>query len=118
MQPYKNLNDKRIKQQIAKGRKGTPLYDWFSDINIVKNVSKEKTAHPCPIPIALMERIITLLTDEGDIVVDPFMGSGTTALACLNLNRRFIGIEMSKKYCKLAMDRIEKHQNQNMDIFN
>jgi site-specific DNA-methyltransferase (adenine-specific) len=114
--PYKNLNDKRIQERIRNGSKGAPLYDWFDDINIVKNVSKEKTIHPCPIPIALMERIILLLTDEGDLVIDPFSGSGTTALACIRLKRQYIGIEMSKKYCDLANERI-KLEKEKVDIF-
>ncbi len=75
-QPYKNPKDKRIKELIAKGSKGTRLYDWFSDIQLVKNISKEKTGHPCPIPVALMERIILLTTNEGDTVCDPFIGGG------------------------------------------
>jgi site-specific DNA-methyltransferase (adenine-specific) len=117
LQPYKNTQDKRIQERMRNGSKGTPLYDWFSDINIVKNVSKEKTSHPCPVPIALMERLILLLTDEGDLVVDPFSGSGTTALACIKLNRRFIGIERSEKYCKLANRRIDSAFEENFDIF-
>jgi site-specific DNA-methyltransferase (adenine-specific) len=116
-QPYKNPKDKRIQERIRQGSKGSPLYDWFTDINIVKNVSKEKTSHPCPVPIALMERLILLLTDEGDLVVDPFSGSGTTALACIRLNRRYIGIERSKKYCKLANSRIEAEKEKTIDIF-
>jgi site-specific DNA-methyltransferase (adenine-specific) len=110
IQPYKNLKDKRIQERMRNGEKGAALYDWFSDINLVKNVSKEKTIHPCPIPIALMERLILLLTEENDIVVDPFMGSGTTALACINTNRRFIGIELSKEYCDLANGRISNKE--------
>lgn len=117
IQPYRNLEDKRIQGQIAKGSKGTPMYDWFSDINIVKNVSKEKTEHPCPVPVALMSRLITILTEEGDIVVDPFMGSGTTAIACLETNRRYIGIEMSQKYCDIAENRIEIYNEKHKDIF-
>lgn len=107
-QPYKNPNDKRIKKLIAAGSKGTRMYDWFSDIQIVKNVSKEKTSHPCPVPVALMERIILLTTNEGDTICDPFMGSGTTALACINTNRNYIGFEISKEYYEIAEDRIKR----------
>lgn len=107
-QPYKNPNDKRIKKLIEAGSKGTRMYDWFSDIQIVKNVSKEKTSHPCPVPVALMERIILLTTNEGDTICDPFMGSGTTALACINTNRNYIGFEISKEYCEIAEGRIKK----------
>lgn len=109
-QPYKNPNDKRIKELIAKGSKGTRLYDWFSDIQLVKNVSREKTEHPCPIPVALMERIILLTTNEGDTVCDPFIGGGTTAIACLNTNRNFIGFEIDPKYYDIAIERINKEK--------
>lgn len=51
LQPYKNPNDKRIKAQIAKGRLGVRSYDWFSDIQLVKNVSKKEFNHPCPVPV-------------------------------------------------------------------
>ena len=117
LQPYRNPNDKRVQSQIAKGSKGTPMYDWFTDINIVKNVSKEKTAHPCPVPSELMKRLIILLTEPGDLVVDPFMGSGTTAIACLETNRNYIGIELSKKYYDIANKRIEDYKERHKDIF-
>ena len=64
-QPYKNPNDKRVRKLIEKGSTGTRMYDWFSDIQLVKNVSKEKGKHPCPVPVELMKRIILLTTDEG-----------------------------------------------------
>ena len=109
LQPYKNPNDKRIKQQIAKGKKGTRSYDWFSDIQLVKNVSKTKYNHPCPVPVKLMERIILLTTNPGDLIVDPFCGSGTTGIACLNTGRRFIGIEIDTEYFDMASDRLLEH---------
>ena len=108
-QPYKNPNDKRVKKLIENGSQGTRLYDWFSDIQIVKNVSKEKTGHPCPVPVALMERIILLTTNEGDTVMDPFMGSGTTAIACMNTNRNYIGFEIDKQYYDIAINRVNEH---------
>jgi site-specific DNA-methyltransferase (adenine-specific) len=108
-QPYKNPNDKRVKKLIEQGSEGTRSYDWFSDIQMVKNVSKEKTIHPCPIPVKLMERIILLTTNENDLIVDPFMGTGTTAIACLNTNRRFIGFEIDKTYHEHSLMRINEH---------
>lgn len=110
LQPYKNPNDKRIKAQIAKGRTGVRSYDWFSDIQLVKNVSKTKYNHPCPVPVKLMERIILLTTNEGDTVIDPFMGSGTTGIACLNTNRNFIGYEIDTHYFDMAQERILEHE--------
>ena len=105
-QPYKNPTDKRIQERIANGQEGARSYDWFTDIQLVKNVSNDKTEHPCPVPVELMERIILLTTKEGDTVLDPFMGSGTVAIACKNTNRNYIGFEVSKDYCDIAKKRI------------
>lgn len=104
-QPYKNPKDKRIMQRIAEG-KVARLYDWW-EINQVKNVSKDKTKHPCQMPLEVMKRIIGILPDDYT-VVDPFMGSGTTGLACKLLNRDFIGIELDQEYYDIAKERIEK----------
>lgn len=106
-QAYKNPTDKRVQKLIKNGSEGTRLYDWFSDIQLVKNVSKEKAGHPCPVPVKLIERIILLTTNEKDLVCDPFMGSGTTAKAAKNTNRNYIGFEQSKKYCQDAKIKIE-----------
>ena len=111
-QPYKNPSDKRVKKLIENGSEGTKIYDWFSDIQLVKNVSKEK-CHPCPVPVRLMERIILLTTKEGDTVLDPFMGSGTTAVACINTNRNYIGFELDKHYCDIANERIQRAMQDN-----
>ncbi|MFN3467212.1 MAG: DNA-methyltransferase [Candidatus Brocadiales bacterium] len=64
--------------------------------------------HSAAFPLALPMWFIKLFTDEGDVVLDPFMGSGTTALACKELNRRYIGIEMKKEYCELAKKSLNK----------
>lgn len=106
LQPYKNPKDKRIMAQIAKGKEGTRSYDWFSDIQLVKNVSKTKYNHPCPVPVALMERIIQLTTNIGDTIIDPFMGSGTTGVACQNTGRHFIGFEIDTNYFDMAQERL------------
>lgn len=69
--------------------------------------------HPAPFPVALVERIIRSTTAK--VVLDPFMGSGTTAIAAKNLERYYIGIELSEKYCKMAEERID---NQNRGCLN
>ena len=102
-QPYKNPTDKRIAKRIAEGKKAR-LYDWWN-INQVKNVSKEKTEHPCQMPLKIMHNIIGILPEDYTII-DPFMGSGTTAIACKKLNRDFIGIELDENYFKIAENRI------------
>jgi DNA modification methylase len=105
-QPYKNPNDKRIKALIANGSQGTNIYDWWN-INQIKNVSKEKTIHPCQMPLEVMDRIIKLLP-QGVNVIDPYCGSGTTGIACVNNNIDFIGIDIVPEYAKLAEERIRE----------
>lgn len=102
-QDYKNPKDKRIKKRIAEGKKAR-LYDWW-EVNQVKNVSAEKTEHPCQMPYEVMRRIVGILP-EGYTIVDPFLGSGTTALACIEFGRDFIGIEVDEKYINIANERI------------
>ena len=68
--------------------------------------------HPSPKPIEAMEKLLIRLSDENQIILDPFMGSGTTGVACANLNRNFIGIEISEKYCAIAEERIMRVLNQ------
>lgn len=114
-QPYKNLGDKRIQERIKNGHVGSKLYDWF-EINQVKNVSAEKTEHPCQMPIQVMRNIIGLLPYECTII-EPFTGSGTTICAIQdmntiqNCNRKFIGFEIDKKYFDIANKRIFNNRN-------
>ena len=63
-------------------------------------------------PVILPEKCINLLTFEKDIVLDCFMGSGSTAVACVNTKRQFVGIEISEEYCKIANERIQKELSQ------
>ena len=63
--------------------------------------------HPCPKPVGWMIWAVNKCTDAGQTVLDPFMGSGTTGVACANLGRKFIGIELERKYFDIACERIE-----------
>lgn len=63
--------------------------------------------HPTPKPEALMLELVSLFTDPGELVLDPFAGSGTTGVACIRLGRRFIGIEREPKYAAIARERLE-----------
>lgn len=103
-QPYKNPNDKRVEKLIQEGKNDAAVYDWW-DIPIIKNVSKEKTAHPCQMPVEIMNRIVKIVGD-GYGVIDPFCGSGTTGIACQMNDVPFIGIELDEQYCKIARERI------------
>jgi DNA modification methylase len=73
-------------------------------------LSPTNVIHPTQKPVALMEYLIKTYTNEGDLVLDNCMGSGTTGIACINTNRKFFGIELDEKYFNLAKNRIEEHK--------
>lgn len=73
---------------------------------IIKTNVKEKTIHPTQKPVVLFEYLIKTYTNEGETVLDNCMGSGTTGVACKNLNRNFIGTELDKEYFEIAKKRI------------
>lgn len=75
--------------------------------------------HPTQKPLKLMTKILKDYSENSDVIFDPFLGSGTTALACEHLGRQWIGVEISEKYCAIARKRIENESNQqkfNFDI--
>jgi DNA modification methylase len=72
--------------------------------------------HSATFPLSLPSWFIKLFTQENDVVLDPFIGSGTTALACIELNRHFIGIEMMRDYYQLTLSAIQKHRQLVMNI--
>lgn len=69
-------------------------------------------SHPCVKPKKLLEYLVNMLTREGQIVLDPFLGSGTTAVACKKLKRKFIGIEREKEYVKIAEARLKSVEDE------
>jgi len=73
---------------------------------------KDKKVHEFQKPISLFERIVKIGSFENNTVLDFFLGSGTTAIACERLNRRWIGIEIEEKYCEISAKRIEKERSQ------
>jgi DNA modification methylase len=81
------------------------------DFPNVKANHPEKTIHPCQFPSELVERCVLALTNKGDLVLDPFIGSGTTAIAALKYERRVIGIDRDAAYVELARQRIADRAN-------
>jgi site-specific DNA-methyltransferase (adenine-specific) len=71
---------------------------------------KSKKIHPTQKPVDLLEYLIKTYTNDGEVVLDNCMGSGSTGIACLNTNRKFIGIELDEKYFEMAKNRIENHE--------
>jgi site-specific DNA-methyltransferase (adenine-specific) len=84
---------------------GPLVSDVWTDIHRIRhNVRRDK--HPCQLPIHLLERIVLMTTDPGDVVLDPFLGTGTTAIAAKALGRHYIGIEIDPFYKKIAEEKL------------
>ncbi len=77
-----------------------------------------KVGHPAPFPVELPYRLIQLYTFEEEIVLDPFVGSGTTCIAALKTNRQFVAYEINEKYCKVAEERIRQYLEEQTSLFN
>ncbi len=81
----------------------------YTNVWMFKPVAWYQNKHPCEKPAALMQHIINASSNEGDIVLDTFLGSGSTAIACAELNRRFIGCELGDAEFTAATDRLQKY---------
>ncbi|MGA3267396.1 MAG: site-specific DNA-methyltransferase [Verrucomicrobiota bacterium] len=119
-----NLDDMRVPQKypgkryykgIKKGKFScNPLGKNPGDVWELPNIKAnhiEKTDHPCQFPVALVQRLIRGLTDRGDLVLDPFLGSGTTAAAAILESRRVLGAELNLKYFRVAVERCRQAQH-------
>lgn len=99
---------KRQKDGTTKKGKSYISRDFGQRFNIWgHSPHRQRGGHPAPFPVNLVEDHIVSWSDELDTVLDPFMGSGTTGVACKNLSRNFIGIELDEGYFKIASERIE-----------
>ena len=88
---------------LVYGKKKIYMHDYLA---INNNEKMGSYGHPCPKPIGWAKWFISRVTNEGDTILDPFLGSGTTARACKDLGRKCIGIEISQKYCDIAVKRL------------
>jgi len=117
-----------VYEQIILFHKGKPRKlkkaEGFFNFDVLKypqpqsNFKKDKRQHIHQKPVNLIEHLILVTTDENDLVLDPFLGSGTTAVVCEKLNRRWIGIEINSNYCEMAKERLlyPTRQNPKMKI--
>lgn len=92
---------------LGKEKKGVPLSDVW-EIPYLNPKAKERTGYPTQKPVLLLNQVLNIVTDEGDLVVDPFCGSGTTCVSAKLLKRQFIGIDISKDAVELANSRLEE----------
>lgn len=123
--PYKigtTIADNTIEQQVGAWNelalfKYNDHYDKSlitSNIIKVTNSQGDRREHPAQKPIKLMELLISLVTIENQIILDPFMGSGTTCVAAKKLKRRYIGIEIDSNYVTIAENRLRELESQNL----
>jgi adenine-specific DNA-methyltransferase len=116
-----DLDAVRVPQKYPGKRyyKGQKLGEWSGnpkgknpsdvwDIPNVKSRHVEKTSHPCQFPVALVQRLIRALTKRGDLIIDPFMGSGSSAVAAALESRRFSGCDVNQDYILIAKDRLAR----------
>ena len=101
---WKKIDSSHKKSDITKKE----FMDWTNGVWVFNGESKKRIGHPAPFPIELPRRCIKLFTFVGDIVLDPFLGSGTTLITCVKTGRKGIGVDIDRNYCKLAKGRIIK----------
>lgn len=107
--PHKRCSNcnEHVKQYGGKAWKLHPFGPLVSDVwTDITRTRHRRDDHPCQLPIQLLERIILMASDEGHVVLDPFSGTGTTAIAAKTLGRRFIGFEVDPNYHKISNERI------------
>ncbi len=103
---YKRERDKEEKELRKDNITKEEFIEWTKSVWTINTESAKRIGHPAPFPEELPNRLIKLFSFTNDIVIDPFMGSGTTAIAAIKNNRNFVGYEINKEYINLANNRI------------
>ena len=112
---------RRSYETVLVAQKPGAACKWYDESNKVENIIRpghmgikkiipSADEHPTQKPLELMKWFITLHSEEGNIILDPFCGSGTTCVAAKQLGRKYIGIEISPEYCKIAEDRLRQEE--------
>lgn len=121
--PYNPQGIKPFNRRVSRGgngsnfgASGTENFQEYTNYprSILRFPGDSKHVHPTQKPVALMEYLIRTYTNEGAMVLDNCMGSGTTGVACVNTGRRFIGIEKDERYFQIAKERIEKAREEKL----
>ena len=106
---YQRSENDKLRYDRKEKNKNHIVNDYKIKCNVWEYASCSVKGHPAPFPEQLANDHIISWSNEGDTVLDPFIGSGTTAIACINTNRNFIGFELNPEYCKMAEKRIEPY---------
>lgn len=113
--PHRSCRECKVLLKDYGGKKrlihpfGTLVSDVWTDIYRIRH-SKRRDEHPCQLPVPLLERLILMTTDEGDVVLDPFTGTGTSAIAAKRLGRKYIGVDIDKKYVDISTEKLLKEE--------
>tara|TARA_B100000287_G_scaffold202090_1_gene190831 strand:- start:3084 stop:3989 length:906 start_codon:yes stop_codon:yes gene_type:complete len=107
---YKLPRLKNEKEERCDTIESKEFVEFTKSIWRFPTVSAKRVGHPAPFPIELPRRLIELYSFKGDIIMDPFMGSGSTCIAALDTNRRYLGIDIDQEYCDLALNRISSRK--------
>lgn len=91
---------------ILHAAKGTPRVFHRGTPNVLRRAREDNVDHPSPKPVPLLEDLLGVVTEPGDVVLDPFMGAGATLVAAQRLGRRAIGVELEERYCDIAAERL------------
>ncbi len=115
--PYDQETKKARTRSIFVGKKWLEIGYNPKDLWSIARIhaqAPEREKHPTQKPLELIDRMVLSSSPEGGLVFDPFMGSGTTAISCINNNRKFVGFELNPNYCKLIQNRISKIKKANL----
>ena len=113
-----NIQNKEIKNGEDKSDIGRDEFlEWTKSIWAFPTISAKRVGHPAPFPEELPKRLIKLYSFPSQVILDPFVGSGTTCIAAKRLGRKYLGYDVSNKYCKLAETRMKKEfEQQNLKV--
>ena len=115
---FSKITNKLEKCERESSIEKSDFVEWSKSIWTFPAISAKKIGHPAPFPIELPRRLIEFYSYKEDVILDPFIGSGTTALAAIELNRHYVGYEISQEFANLAKKRISKVKDQlKMDKF-
>lgn len=103
-----NRDYAEIRAEFLKEKNNECTYNGNNESDILYFRLKEERAHPTQKPVELLEYLLNIYSNEGDVVLDNCMGSGSTGVACVNTNRNFIGIELDENYYRIAQQRINE----------
>ncbi|MBW1430249.1 SAM-dependent methyltransferase [Campylobacter jejuni] len=107
---FSKENYKRDKKEKIDSISKENFIEWSKSVWRFPAVSAKKIGHPAPFPVELPKRLIEFYSFEKDVILDPFLGSGSTAIAAMSLKRNYVGYEINEEYVKLAKERIENEK--------